>query len=123
MEHLDAIIEEYSEELFADLGLVALPEEKKAEIYARLEDHLHKLILDTLTPLISADEIAQVKLSLEEEDHHRLEKIFKRFPQHRANLEQKIREELRNLTLIISEELENDNREQISNAGGETTGV
>jgi hypothetical protein len=121
VQNLNQIINEYSEELFADLGPAAIPEEKKAEIFARLEDHLHKLILDTLVPLVSFEEIAKIKLALEEEDYRKLEKILKRFPHDRANLQERIHSEFKNLTLTIAEELKNAAREEIAAGGANGT--
>lgn len=107
MYDLDKRIDEYSEELFADLGLVTLPEEKKAEIYARVQEHLHRLILEILTRLLNQREIAKTEEALEQENYHALGKILKRHPKFKNELEQKINQELANLKLTITKEQKN----------------
>ena len=102
--HLDKKIDEYSDELFLDLGLVSLPEEQKADIYARLQDHLHRVILQTLSKVLSAAEIERIKTTLEQEDYKSLSKIFKKYPQFLKELGSKVQEEFDRLKVIIREE-------------------
>ena len=46
--YLNEKIDQYSEEMFVDLGLSDLPEDRKAEIYARVQDHLHQAMFSML---------------------------------------------------------------------------
>lgn len=101
---LDKKLDEYSEELFVDLGLTGLPEEQKADIYARLEERLHHVILNTLTPALSGAEVSKLKLALEQEDYRGLSKILKKHPQFKTELEEKIQKEFDQLKLTLAEE-------------------
>ncbi len=101
---LDKKLDEYSEELFVDLGLTALPEEEKADIYARLEERLHHVILNTLTPTLSSAEFAKINLALEQEDYRGLSKILKKHPQFKVLLEEKIQKEFDQLKLTVAQE-------------------
>lgn len=101
---LEKKIDEYSAELFADLGLVTLSEDSKADLYARLEDHLHQVILDVLRPLLESAAIAKIKQALDQEDYHALDEVLKGYPQYKSQLETKIDEEFKKLKLTIAEE-------------------
>lgn len=101
---LEKKIDDYSAELFADLGLAILPEDDKADLYARLEDHLHQVILSVLRPLLSASEIAKIKQAFDQEDYHALDEVLKGYPQYKDSLETKIDEEFKKLKLTIAEE-------------------
>ena len=105
--NLEKQVDEYSEELFLDLGLAAVPEEEKAEIYARLQEHLHKVILDTLRPALKRQDTAGLERALEEENYHRLDKILKRHPGNKELLEKNLDRAFQNLKLIMTEEQKN----------------
>lgn len=111
---LDKKIDEYSEELFVDLGLTNLPEEKKAEIYARLEDHLHQVILDYLKKVLDNKVTEKVRIALEQEDYRRLASILKRYQRLRTALEEQVQKEFDNLKAVMAEELKH---------AGQTTGT
>lgn len=119
MYHLDKKIDEYSEELFVDLGLVTLPEERKADIYARLQENLHRVIIKTLGPSLGEAELSKIHEALEQEDYRGLGKILKRYPQYQNALEEKIEQEYQNLKLTIGEELKNAQNSSRETAGGE----
>lgn len=104
MYNLDKKIDEYSEELFTDLGLTALPEEAKADIYARVQEHLHRVIIDTLSPLVRPADAGRIKSVLDHEDYHALDRVLKRYPQFKDEVETKIDQEFTNLKQIITEE-------------------
>lgn len=101
---MDKKIEEFSEELFTDLGLSALPEEQKADIYARLQQHLHKVITMILSKVLSQSELEQLYKALEQENYRYLRKVIKKYPQLSAPLEEKIRQEFDNLKSLINKE-------------------
>ncbi len=107
---LNKEIDEYSEELFSDLGPMALPEETKADLYARLEEHLHKALLTVLTPVLHGQEIRRIHEALEQEDYKMLNKILKKYPQYKNQLEGKIEQEFKNLKAVIAEEQKNASR-------------
>ena len=50
---LEQKIEDYSGELFADLGLATLTEDDKADLYARVQEHLHQVIVEILRPFLA----------------------------------------------------------------------
>lgn len=102
--NLEKKIEEYCEELFVDLGLLDMSEEKKAEIYARVEDHLQKIILETLTPALAQEVLAKINLAFEQENYKMLEDALKKHSKIREALEEKIETELRILKTTIAEE-------------------
>ena len=104
MYHLGEIIDEYTEELFVDLGLTTLPEEKKADLFARIEEHLHKVILDTLAPILGKKYLREIEDALEQENYQALGKIMKRFPLYQDLLEDKIEEEFKKLKKTIIRE-------------------
>lgn len=103
-------IDEFSDELFVDLGLVSLPEEKKAEIYARLQDHLHSVILGSLAKVLSQIQLSEIQAAVDQEDYRRLNKLLKKYPQHLAGLEAKVQQEFDKLKLTIAKEQKNAQR-------------
>jgi|SRR3990167_9979769 len=105
--YLNEKIDEYSEGLFVDLGLSDLPEDRKAEIYARVQDHLHQVMFSMLAPHIGPAEISDLRLAVEAEDYDKLEKILNRHPQYRAELETTMEQEFNNLKNVIAEEQKN----------------
>ncbi len=104
---LEKRIDDYSAELFADLGLASLSEEGKADLYARLEDHLHRVIISVLRPLVDDGKIAKLKQALDHEDYHPAGEILRAHPQYKNDLESKIEEEFNRLKLTIAEEQKN----------------
>ena len=104
-------ISEYTEELYSDLGLSDLPEEKKADLFARIEEHFHQTILGTLRNLITASHLAAIKTALVEENYEKVGNIVGRYPKLKTLLENKIEEESAKLKLIITEE-QKDARQQ-----------
>lgn len=102
-------IEEFTDELFADLGLTAEAEEKKADLFARIEDQFHRAILDTLRPRMSRGELAAVELALTQESYNDLENLLKKYPQFFEVLENKIQTKLDQLKLTIAQEQKDAN--------------
>lgn len=108
-------IDEYSEELFADLGPVPLPEEKKADIYARLKERLHRVIANTFEPVLKAEEFNRIHQALDQEDYRSLARILKRYSQFISALKGRVESEFKNLKLTIAEEQKNaGSRQQTS---------
>ena len=105
MYQLDKKVDEYSESLFTDLGLSNLQEEEKADIYARVQEHIHSIMFETLTPIISAKAIASIREDIAEENYRNLEEVLHRYPKAREHLEKRIQTGYNNLKNIISEEL------------------
>ena len=101
---LEKKIDDYSAELFADLGLAALPEDSKADLYARFEDRLHRVIMLFLKPILDPTAMSQIKQAVENEDYHALNQVLGKFPQYKSDLEAKIDEEFKKLKLTITEE-------------------
>ena len=104
---LEKKIDDYSAELFTDLGLASLSEEGKADLYARLEEHLHRAILSVVRPLVEAAEIIKINQALDHEDYYAVGEVLRSYPQYKNNLESKIDEEFNKLRLIIVEEQKN----------------
>lgn len=104
---LEKKIEEYSEEVFVDLGLATLSEDVKADLYARVQEHLHKVIISVLEPLIAPEELAKVQQALDQEDYHAVNTSLARYPQYKEALETKIDEEFNKLKLTMTEEQKN----------------
>lgn len=104
---LDKKIDQYSDELFLDLGLTNLPEDKKAEIYARLQDHLHYVIVSSLAKLLKPEELSEIRTAIDQEDYGELNKLLKKYPEHITDLEARVQEEYDSLKLIIAEEQKN----------------
>ena len=109
---LDKKIDQYSDELYVDLGLIDLPEDKKAEIYARLQDHLHRVILDTLSKVLHTKRIKEIEALMEQEDYGKLAKVLRKYPQHAEQLEQKVQDEFDKLRVTILEEQQHAKAEQ-----------
>lgn len=107
VKNLDKKIEEYSEELFVDLGLSALPEEKKADIYARLQERFHKTILNTVTGKVKDGDLKKIQTALDQEDYEALAGILKKYAQFQSALDERIEQEYNSLKLIIAEEQKN----------------
>jgi len=104
---LEQKIEDYSEELFNDLGVATLTEDDKADLYARVQEHLHKVIVEILRPFLPAGEIAKIKQSVDQEDYHALDQVLSAHPQYKDTMEAKIDEEFEKLKLTIAEEQRN----------------
>lgn len=100
-------IEEFTEELFVDLGLTMLPEEKKADIFARVEEHFRRAIIGSLRALSPGTDLSRLERALAEERTELLDRALRKYPQHRQAVENKIEEELQKLKLIIAEEQKN----------------
>lgn len=109
---LDKKIDEFGDELFVDLGLTALPEERRAEIYARLEDHLHQVIIAHLSKILDKRTLRAIENALEQEDYRQLKRILKKYPQHASALEDKVNLEFDRLKLTIAKEQKNAEREK-----------
>lgn len=107
MYDLDRKINDYSEELFLDLGLVSLSEEKKADIYARVKDHLHQFLLSNLGSVFSPAEVESIHAALEQEDYEALDLVLKTQENFKRDLEQEIDQEFKTLKLTIVEEQRN----------------
>lgn len=97
-------IDQYSDELFADLGLVTLSEEEKADIFARLEEHLHKVILEMVAPVATRKELSKIERALDGENYQQVGRLLEQFSQLKNKLEQKIEQEFQILKLTIAEE-------------------
>jgi len=97
-------IDASTEELFLDLGLSGLPEEKKAEIFARVQDHIHKVILEVFGKALKSRELARIKQALEQENYHGVSRILKKHGQLKNDLEDKIDKEFDQLKQTITEE-------------------
>ena len=69
MNDLEEKIEEYADGLFEDLGFTDLPEERKAEIFARVEEHLHNVIVDELSRDLDAVKMEVLKKALSQQDY------------------------------------------------------
>lgn len=126
MHDLDKKIEDYSEELFVDLGLVSLTEEEKADIYARLQDHLHAAIIATAdNGGIRSSDLERIKESLDQEDYEALGDILKKYPAIKEPLDDKIEQEFMSFKTIIGKEHENVRRNQDpgKTAAGDTGGT
>ena len=105
---LEEKIENYSEDLFNDLGLASLDEEGKADLYARVQDNLHRAIAEALKDLLPQSELSKIKQALDQEDYHALDLVLKEYPQYKDTLETKIDEEFKKLKLTIAEEQRNE---------------
>lgn len=97
-------IDQYSDELFADLGLATLSEEEKADIFARLEEHLHKVILEMIASVATAHELAKIEQALDGENYREVGRLLEQFKELKNKLEQKIEQEFQILKLTIAEE-------------------
>jgi len=104
MRELNKRIEEFSEELYADLSPVPLPEEVKADIYARIEERLHQVIKEAAVSKISSSELEVVKNSLDHEDYGKLSDTLGRHAELTAEIQEKIEQELKNLKTLIQQE-------------------
>ncbi len=104
MYDLEKEIQNYSDDLFTDLGLAALSEDRKADVFARLQEHLHRVILETLRPVMTADETLEIEELLEQEDYHEFALAIRKHSEKKQELEEKISEEFEKLKLIILEE-------------------
>jgi|SRR3989338_7381526 len=120
MKNFDKKIEEYSEELFVDLGLSALSEEKKADIYARLQEHFHKTILNTVAGKVKSGDLEKIQKALDQEDYEALADILRKYAQFQNALDEKIEQEYNGLKLIIAEEQKN--AETAESAGNQARG-
>ena len=101
---LEKTIEDFSEEIFADLGLASLTEDDKADVYARVQARLHHVILRELAQVAPSDSMGKIRGAMEQEDYHALDALLEQYPQYQETLQAKIDEELAKLKFTISEE-------------------
>lgn len=118
MYNLDQKIEEYTEELFVDLGLTQIPEDEKAEVFARMREQFHKVILATLSGAVSPHDLSAIEHAMEQENYDELSKIIKRYPQFKNELEEKIQKEFDQIKFAIIEEQKHDRNEAGATPGG-----
>ena len=119
MYDFDKKIDGNTEELFLDLGLSTLPEEKKAEIFARVQEHIHKVILAVFVKVLSPKELARIKQALEQENYHGVGRILRKYGQFKAEFEDKIDNEFNQLKQTITEEQKD--AEASGNSNGRTS--
>ena len=100
-------IEDFSEDIFGDLGSAMLTEDDKADVYARVQDRLHRVILFELQPLLSGAEMGSIRSAIEQEDYYALDAILEKYPEYKNTLETKIDEDLQGLKSTITEEQRN----------------
>lgn len=100
-------IEEYAEALHADLGLVHLPDEQKADLFARLEEHLHEIIVRAVSPVLSHKENTRIHQALEQENYETVGKILKHHPELGEKIEKEMTRGFNELKLTIAEEQKN----------------
>ena len=104
MRELNKRIEEFSEELYVDLSPVSLPEEVKADIYARIEERLHQVIMDMVSPKLGPQGSGAIKDALDHEDYPGLADLLARHDKLTKEVQDRIEEELKNLKATISQE-------------------
>ena len=104
MREFNKRIEEFSEELYADLSPVPLPEEVKADIYARIEERLHQVIMDIVSPKLGSVGSSAIKDALDHEDYPRLSDMLSRHDKLTQEVQHRIEEELKNSKVTISQE-------------------
>lgn len=97
-------ITEYSDELFTDLGMEAFPEEEKAEIYARVQEHIHQVITDSLRPVVETSLLQKARRALEEENYIAVDKILEKHPKVKTHLEETIDSEFHKFKSMVIEE-------------------
>ncbi|MBI4050033.1 MAG: hypothetical protein HY398_01130 [Candidatus Doudnabacteria bacterium] len=107
MQNIGQKIEELSETLHADLGLAHLSDEEKADLFARLQEHLHEIMFNAVRGALSHKENQRLRAALEQENYDVVGRILK----HHRELEKKIEEEMERgaseLKLTITEEQKN----------------
>ena len=107
MSDLEKKIDELSDSLFLELNLKPTTEESKAEIFAHIQDALHKVIFDTYEAVLKSEEKQLVKRCLEGENYNALEDVFRKYPKLEEELEQKLPLVLGQLKEIFVKEQEN----------------
>ena len=103
MNDLEEKIEEYADGLFEDLGFTDLPEERKAEIFARVEEHLHNVIVDELSRDLDAVKMEVLKKALSQQDYKVASGVLD-MAEKKVVLENRIERELNQLKAVIKRE-------------------
>ena len=107
MYDLEQKIEDYSRELFVDLGVSNLSEDQKADLYARVQEHFHKVMVEAFSRILNPKELDRLIESLDQEDYEFLKNILQRHPEITPNVEDKIEQEFGRLKMAITKEQEN----------------
>lgn len=107
MQNIGQKIEELSEDLHADLGLAHLPDEEKADLFARLQEHLHAIILAAVSGALSHKETQRVTQALDQENYEMVDRTLKHHPELETKLEDEITRGFNELKSIITEEQNN----------------
>jgi len=103
MNDLEEKIEEYADGLFEDLGFSDLPEERKAEIFARVEERLHKVIVDELSADLDSSKMEILKKALSQQDYKIASGILD-MTEKKDILKRRIERELNQLKKVIEKE-------------------
>jgi len=112
MEDLGHKIEEYVDELFDDLGPTELPEDKKADIFARVEERLHKLILNRAGPGLPRDKAGALASALQQQDYAAADKLLKLASNDTNSLNRAIDQEMKEFKQIIEKEQKYERHDQ-----------
>ena len=104
MELLGEKIEDYVDELFSDLGLVDLPEEQKAQVFARVEERLHQVVMEKVKADLPTGQFEVLKKALEQQDYKVAAGILDLSPEKKTVLEKSVEHELNNLRGVIAKE-------------------
>jgi hypothetical protein len=107
MGELKEQLDKYTEELFDDLELEDLPEERQADLFARVEEHLRDVIIAETQGELTHAEQEDLRGAFDRQNYKAVEKILERYPSKRAVLERKIEMELKKLRNTIVEEQQN----------------
>lgn len=110
MTNLGEKIDKYADELFTDLGLVDLPEDQRADIFARIEERFEQVVISEISDIISISDRAELKQAFDEQDYEAVERVLNRYPQRLSRLEHKVDLELNRLKDLIAAEQKNVER-------------
>ena len=104
MTDLTEKIEKYTDGLFEDLGPTELSEERKADIFARVEERLQKVIISEAQRELPLKQRDILNKALEQQDYVVVSGMLNLSEERKARLENKIEHELNQLRSVIRKE-------------------
>lgn len=99
-------IDNYTDELYADLGLVEMTDEQKAHVFARVEEHLYQAISSGLSYVESKDK-KELQVALEQQNYSAAMEVVARYPASAHLVEKAVDRELKKIKFLIIEEQNN----------------
>jgi len=100
-------IENYIDELYFDLRVAGMPDDRQADLFARVQENFFRVFLEVIKKSANSSDLKRVRRALEQEDFPVIDKILSEHPSALTRLEKRVDSELEKLKMTIIREQEN----------------